>query len=343
MDKTKIAGGLGEFLFSSLVPEGVIWKGVIRDGLKVATASDIIFLGKANIRKMIQKWRATSRGLVETIKEAEDAIITFQGLTNIDICQRARGYENPKFPLIRAFKGEKPWPDDELSQIRKTGSTTLNVCGWCNYAFNGNCLNGCYVTAYCWLRYYGGVDYQEFGFNTPCFLKTASPSLIREIVDCLGRYKAELSEMKKEADERIEVLFGLEKQAEEKPALPLYRPEGWFKKNKPICCYLGETEEKLNVPSGCGFANARIDLLYTDGHVTVSYPFRIHSNEFLGGCGLWFRFTSPLIMYRWEFEYLQKHLDYAKLWARNGETNCQEFTASRFLQALEKSRDEEIK
>lgn len=307
--------------------------------LTARTRKDIVFLGKVTIREMIRSWRYHAKELGSSIKERDELLKFLQGKTAADFRKLAEKFENPEFPHVGVQKdswGNDPEPLDAASINRESGKTTFNVCGWCKYAGCGTCRYNYHITTVCDFKTRAGLKDEERRFNTPCFLKDVSDEMLAQIRNGLSRERDRLISEKRQADFNIGALLSLEDRAAEKPALPDRRPHDWFNVDDPVVCYIGKWQERIVKDQ---FATAKVINGYRhhDGCVSVCFDQRVHSGEYLEGRGSGYGMARPEVMHKWEFEYLLKHPDFARLWATQGVgKHLDGFDSKKFLAVLAK-------
>lgn len=138
-------------------------------------------------------------------------------------------------------------------QSRKSGSTTLKQCGWCEYAMGTHCFSYC-IEGKCKLQTYCSP---EVKWHTECTLIAAAAGDIQhyinghnyEIVD----WRAAISR----AEGFIKVLEKIQKAASPKPVLPGNRNCDHFDIDRPIVVWLegkwrfGEVKPGYRHHDGC--------------------------------------------------------------------------------------------
>jgi hypothetical protein len=102
--------------------------------IKAQKNEDLVFFGKDVIRSMIVYWRKESNWMVPRIKKLDSMLSFIQG----NIIELAQKYENPCLENVGLSMNSirEIVPLDPESIMREEGTTTFNVCGWCNFAKN---------------------------------------------------------------------------------------------------------------------------------------------------------------------------------------------------------------
>lgn len=253
-----------------------------------------------------------------------------------DFVTLAKSFENPNFPhngIERDSWGDVE-PLDQASKERKSGATTFNFCGWCKYASGGTCRYGYHITTQCGLLSDAGINGAEAHFNTPCFLPGSSPKLLDQMINGLIGTLGKNIAAKHITDQKIKYLMSLERKAETKAALPDHRPYNWFNIDDPVVCFVtdfpGRTTN-LNLAKG----NVVNGYRHHDGCVSVKFKVQLHDGENLSGWGGGYGMGRPEVMHKWEFEYLRKHPEFARIWAIQGVgSGIKGFSPKKFLELL---------
>lgn len=303
---------LSEAQATSLIPQ--YWR------VLAGSTSDILFLGKVNIRSMIRSWRYDADSLASQMKDVGEKLTFLQGKNAEQIKKEAARFEKPEFPNIGIGEGSSAnylEPFDAASVSRKRGATTLNFCGWCKYAGGGSCRYNYYITTTCSLKTSAGLHDDQRHFNTPCFLPEAPIAELDQLRSGLEQQLNLLKKTKTATDEKIVILLELEKLAEKKPAFPNHRPHDWFNEGDPLVCYIGEWEKRL-LPDKFATAKGILGYRHHDGCISVCFDSKVHTGEYLNGHGSGYGMSRPEVMHAWECEYMLKHPDFCNVWLKLG-------------------------
>lgn len=170
-------------------------------------------------------------------------------------------------------------------------------------------------------------------FNTLCFLSNLDAKDVEFFLKALEGQKAKLIEKKKKVDIDIKLLLGLERRAEEKPALPSERPYDWFDLNDKVVCFIGNWKERIYQDV---WATGKVidGYRHQDGCVSVNYDEKIHNGPYLEGHGVGYGMARPEVMLLWEYHYLRQHPDFAKLWVQTADKHLVGFKPEEMLDAL---------
>jgi hypothetical protein len=179
-----------------------------------------------------------------------------------------------------------------------------------------------------------GLPAEERQFNSPCLFQSASHNYISQVRQGLRAQQGEVIKAKAMIDKKIKTLLVLEKRAQEKPVLPRYRPDEWFKAGDKIVCFIGNLPERI-VPQHFASAVITGNRGYGDSHILCCDE-RVHSGKALDGRAVYFSTCRPDVMRDWEFEYLLEHPDFAQFWSSEVSTGTlgDNWSQNDFLAAL---------
>lgn len=324
----------------ALIPE--YWNGIY-----VPTEEDLIFIGSKNIEYLKQYWRSEERSLSKRVKEAQADIDLLAGKTPEDIKAMAAQYENPDFPSIGVLEDswcDDPEPLDAASINRKSGTTTFNVCGWCEHCGGGTCRHSYHITTYCPLipRQLGNGETWggnlKFRFNTPCALANGTQELLDTCVEYLKARKAKLVAQKQQAASYACYLTRIMSKAEEKPYFASHRPYDWFNIDDRVMFFTSDFDGVLPEKAKTFVPGKVINgYRHHDGCVSACADEPYHTGDYCEGCGAGFGMSRPEILHDWEFEYLRSHPDYLKVWVRCSKADLNEFDSKTFVKGLAKA------
>ena len=168
-------------------------------------------------------------------------------------------------------------------------------------------------------RYYR--PYDEVAIENEEDLVFLGKPLIREMIldgEILNKLVGKIRELRTQfgepgtLDKKVKALRKLERRAKMKPAIPGYRPHGWFKKDGQVVCFIGRLSGKTVSDK---FITGKISI-NTMRFISVELNHAITTNGLKGrerAHGL----QRPELMNLWEFEYLIKHPKFAEKWLAN--------------------------
>lgn len=291
-----------------LVPEG--W------GLMVGEIGDIVFLGKTTIEKMISSWNNTAYNVGEKIKkfssppkkknddEIKAIVNNYNGILTEPI-------KNIEFKLNNRLNLECLLQDDNaLGYIYDVKKTLMG-------AKEG--LNGVIQTIEKKFDLLSSLD------EYPRFVQKHNLLIKKE----------------EQTKKVIEFLSSLLKHTEKKPAIPGHRPESWFRVGGKVVYYIGRIRfsgegAKTGLKVVDDFVTAEIlecDYFYCGmGRISIKYDKIIHSKG-KGNEGSFYP-DCPEVINEWEFKYLLKNPDFAKVWVESTKS-FKDFNAEHFIKALE--------
>lgn len=316
-----------------LIPD--YWK------LSVKTTDDIVFLGKENIAEMIAYWSNALDSAKNVFKRNKQLIALLKNKTAKKITKLAEKFENPSFPQIGSrpdsWVGEQE-PLDVASITRERGDTTFNVCGWCKYVSSGTCRYNYTISGTCEFEFAAGFPNKERKFNSPCFLKSSPDSTFKRITEGIEKQNASKLKRQQDIENNIKELKTLMKKSGSKPALSSHRKYDWFNVKEDVVCHVVNLENKIIKNA---FVHAKVVPGYRhhDGCVSTAAEMKIHNGENLNGHGLSYGTSRPEVMLKWEFDYLRKNPDFAKMWANSAiENGIKGFSPTRFLADLKAAK-----
>lgn len=308
--------------------------------LVARTEGELLFFGKDLIRSLIRSWRSSAKRRTDSIKRLQVRINALEDQDASSIRAIAKSFEDPDFPITSLPVGRDPEPTDNASLLRKSGATTFNVCGWCEYASCGRGRYQYHIATSCLFtteetKHLSGVT-GDHRFNTVCFLKQADTQTFQLLLKGLRRELEEAISAKKEIDTKISYLLKLKQKAEETACLTNHRDHNMFSVGDQVIIYIGEwpweNSEKLVDKT---FVSARVidGYLHHKGYVYVCFDEKVHTGEYLNGKGGGYGMSRPEVMLPREFEYLLAHPDFADLYA-SGHDLLKGFDKSSFLRHL---------
>lgn len=251
----------------------VFYSGSIRG---ITSWEQVAMLGKGNIEELIKIARSKERGLTQSIAQLMEQKELFHGKSGDDFKKLAKNYESPTDMQISvrsdSWAGD-PEPTDQKSIERKAGTTTFNICGWCEHAGGGTCRYQYHITTSCGLLQNSG----ETRFDTPCILHDMTRQSFRaEAI----RKQAEVEILKEERESVrtvIRHLQTLKASTQEKPYLMSLRPYDFFNVGDEVAVNISRFEDKKVAGEWVkGFVV--FGYRHQDGCVSYQAEFPIHGN-----------------------------------------------------------------
>jgi hypothetical protein len=206
--------------------------------LKIESIDDLLFLGKENINAMVGR----KKGELDEIRDEIDTFESYIELLSGDLKEAAKEYEFVKIPQESLIESKEESgimePTREEDKERKTGTTTLNNCSWCDYLGSATMKYECGLEGKC--------DLLEKATPSSCDRGILSEGCVitkldAEGIDCLvSGYQSNIGKKEKEAEKirrQIKKLDALSEKAEDKPYLPELRPSDYFREGDEIIAY----------------------------------------------------------------------------------------------------------
>jgi hypothetical protein len=241
----------------------------LSSGICFEKIEDVLYVGRALIREIAkdhQRWADKYAAKAEGLEKFLKAVTDKESFKRF-----AKRYADPE--------SEK--------KMRKLDdkATTCNRCGLCRYID---------LDPH-WQRREGRIlicrmrnETLQTDFFTPCFLKDIKPSSFRTFIGKVAERFENSMKYKRQALERKNILLYLAELAEEKPILPEWRPDNWFKAGDEVVILEGGVFKNSTV------GEIRNGWVYVnDGESQSSYGYK-----------------SRKIMLKWELDYLSKDREF---------------------------------
>lgn len=314
-----------------------------RDSIKVRTPDEIVFLGKATIRRLLTWPRTHAACLGDNIRKIQRRLDWISGLNPMEIMDLAYSYQNPEsFPKIgyqNSDKRGKPVPLDADSLCRDEKATTFNKCGWCMYSCGSSVSE-----RYCDFETWAGLERDKNRtFDTPCFLKQAPVEIFQKIREWHNAELEHLIKEKRLTERKLKFLLSLEKRAVEKPILSgSGRSCEYFDLHEKVVCFVGDCDF-VTIPDTFIYGTVYNGGFHHHDCIHVNSDIILNEGDYLGGYGIDFSIWDPRVMKVTDFEYLLKNPDFAKIWVKEGiDKREEEDNIEGFLTALKEEAKKEI-
>jgi hypothetical protein len=285
--------------------------------ISVSTLEDIEFPGSVTTGELLKYWRRQERDVATEIKKLQEKIDILKNKTVEEIRQYATQFENPLFPKIGTrgpesgiVTGELE-PLDKDSMSRKRNTTTMNVCGWCKFVGGGWRRYEYIFSSHCALMPETNVT-----FNTPCVITSGSQELLEMVVSNLIFEKDSAIAKRRQIGRYLRILSKIHKNTERKPALPNYRPDGWFNVGDRVAIFvLGKGDEGVITHDAFVIGTVTKGYRHHNGFVTVvTNEVVCRKNDSNDGFHLYLRDNMPEVLHEWELRYIIDHPYFAKVW-----------------------------
>ena len=294
-----------------IIPHYLIPPGTLRN-IYISNKEEFIFLGSNNLKACQRYWEGEKKKNDERIMSVKGRINVLLGRGVDSIKKLASEYDNPELEVairqsgeIRANETEPTYKD---SKKLKSTTTTLNVCGWCEYNSQSYYRRpedeprpltmSCLLLPQVFDDIGGGLH-----FDTPCLITNGSLGLLDA---CRNHLRAELlGLLEKESiiNGNLEFIKSAIIWAEKKPLFPEFRDiDSWV----TIGTKLVFVESSQTILEDCEVTHTvkENDTLYIAAE---------------GFSPLFLNFRQANIMKSWEYEYFKTHPDYLKLWIEASE------------------------
>lgn len=305
-------------------------------GFSAMSFEQLLFIGKGNLTYLRDCWQqvlAEAEPLREQLRKRYELL---EGKTVADLRKMAEQYDCPEYATVKNYYagcgGQRLLdPEDSESFEREAGSTTLNICGWCEYALGE-------ASPY-WDRKVGGqrvfrpscgfLDMEwmpcyERDFNFPCVLTHGDETKLERIREKLRKKYQVYEECYGAVQRRIECLESLIERAEVKPVFRNCRRAKDFALGARVYFLHAKSDNEfcqdLRYPfkgygSGAWKLSSRIGTVVGHGknsenseHILVRY------DESTGVYENAIEVDLPRMMTTEDLEYFAQHRDYAQIW-----------------------------
>ena len=214
--------------------------------VEIFTREQMIFMGRENVLYFKTEWEKILV-MSKQIQDRQVEMLEILGSGSVDdVWKTAERYDNPRYAVRPSkYEGETYAPDDPEAGEREVGTTTLNICGWCEYAipymvpYSTSTIPdskrvyrpSCGFLNDVWDNVYAGGE-----FNTPCMLTHPSKegSSLEEILKGIQeRYEAQ-AKYSQMVQQRIDYLEEAIAEAESKPLFPRFRKLKHYEEGTPV-------------------------------------------------------------------------------------------------------------
>lgn len=296
-------------------------------------------LGSNNIQALIASARGHEKSLTASIKRLKQKQELLRGKSGEDFQRMAGEYELPVISEVGVPSdswSQDPKPLDVESKNREGGSTTFNICGWCEHASGGSCRYQYYITT----RFGQLGSDTETAFNTPCLLHELSADYFDLMVNALEEEIQGVLNKREKVREGIKLLQRLKKGASSKPYLISLRPYDHFNVGDPVVVYIGGWKGESIVKEGVWVPAVTV-FGYRHHKKMVSYqtqfPIHTHLSNFEGRGGA-ARLSRPEVLLASEFAYLRDaysdDFEFVASWLANVDSDLKGFSRAEFGKAL---------
>jgi len=197
---------------------------------------------------------------------------------------------------------EPIWNAENIN--RKSGSTTFETCGWCEFAGGGSCRYNAHLQTSCSLL--PEWKHHVLFWDSPCIWKHQGKADIEQGVERLRGQAEGYRRSAQRSDEWANKLLTLRFCADPIPVLPDNRKADHFNEGDNIRFYLNGVWESASVVYG---------YRHHDGCVSfASEKFPAGPNG-ATGCG----FATPTVLLESEWQYFHEHPDVFLQWLQRSD------------------------
>lgn len=319
------------------------------DHLKdLSSTAELRELGAFNINSLIEHWQYSLDEAKEAVSNKTSLLKFIINKSSSSITRLAKRYENPSVKIGHVDDSKMchgAEPVDDASLARKSGASSFNICGWCKHAYCGVVRYNYHISTSCEFEVESGLREGKKFFNTKCFLRTAPPEKFKQLALGLKKELVLTKQIVQNIKKNLRVLQKLKKEAkileknQKKPVMPSSRPADWFNVDDKVIVYLGgwkDSKCKLLVRELFIAGIVVRGYRHHDGCVTTKLGTKIHTNENnYDGHGFGSGVESPIVMHKWEYDYLLKHREFAKRWIQGSSFKNESSEVDKFIAAIE--------
>lgn len=307
-------------------------------GFSMMSFEQILFIGKGNLTYLRDCWQQVLAEAEPSREQLRKRYELIEGKTVADLRKMAEQYDCPEYATVKNFYlscGDQRLldPEDPESFKREAGSTTLNICGWCEHAlgetfpYRDMRVGGervfrpsCGFLDMEWMSCY------ERDFNFPCMLTHGDETKLERIREKLRKKYRVYEECYEGVRRRIECLESLIERAEVKPVFRKCRRAKDFALGARVYFLRAKSDnefcQNLRYPfKGYGLEpwtlSARMGTVIgygeDDKHILVRYdgPDGVYENAAVT--------DFSCMMMAGDLEYFAQHRDYAQIWDMMGD------------------------
>lgn len=285
-------------------------------------------LGKQNVEEIISnlhhKLKYVKEDNYESTDELDHYISLLEGKTQKDFLKSSKGFFNPKIPK-KSLEKDKSWnvfePTRGQDLALEKGSTTLNNCGWCDYAQSHMSMGGYDVNleSSCKLYTLAGKKFKELKLSESCSFIKLDDFELEELVSIYKAKKKRIEKQNKNllskespalqnVDEVESILRKVGESSDDKPLLHNLRS---FNRGDIVLKYIFSDEDAFRE-----YKNTTVEgTVVTWGRLGPIFHCdkKFHSGSLNNGRGYHMRGGVEYI-HKSTFEYMKKDNDYVQLW-----------------------------
>ena len=295
----------------------------------IQSEEDLVFLGKGNLKFLLTYHHNAVETHALAINDMTERVGLLRRILNGEFDQLVAEYDHPntiKMEVFGSFEGDFWAPAKEEILKRSAGSTSFNICGWCNHCEGVGQRGSCHLDGYCGFVHRGisgrWPNDGKLSFMTPCVLASLTTEQLKQCQEDLIRKIDVYQGIHERLMGVTSYLSALIERAEEKPCFPCARPAQWMEVGAEIKFY-----DSL----GAGLIKPR---RFDSGQIVACVEDEVAKLQLDGlGARDYIR-TRPELLKNWEYEYLRENPEYLKLWLKGvNNSNFSEYGFRRALRA----------
>ena len=295
---------------------------------KMESFDDIKDLGKGFINFLIEGHIQESDNYTRHIGKINDYLLLFKDKNCDKIIEESKKYSCPDDVIMGLRDGQSKSlePIDMKSLYRDGKSTTLNMCGWCDYHDTvGSCRYSYSIENKCEILTTAQVDDKDsYKANQKCLLHELSSDKIDRIIIGLNVDIGQNAKYKNVELDMLGILNKLLIEAnDDVPMLPCFRPSEWCNDGDRVLVSIDNFDNRIVEDK---FSWARVVSGYRshDGCISAEAEKVIHSGDYGAGRGMGMGCSRWNIWKENEMGYILEHKDFAEkyfCWCDSGQNH----------------------
>lgn len=297
--------------------------------LPVFTLEQLAFIGRDNLSYLLREWQQALMTAQPYLNQLQERVDLLEGKTVADLQQLAISYDCPDYPTKTDFYYPRDYllnTDDPESLKRAAGSTTFNICGWCQHALcEGYPI--CHYTTGGHRVYRPSCGFFDsewkskftHDFNHPCTLTHCTDAELSDINLNLRAKYLRYRGYCESIQAHIAFLQDLIPKTEAKPPFPACRAANHYQEDTPA--YLFRYDSNLNrsaysLPYPLNHYFSRFSCTTTRGIITTSLESTyFHPTDAAPDAQpIRVSYDDARLLPIEDLTYLLDHPDYAQIW-----------------------------
>lgn len=318
------------------------------EDIKIKNFNDLVNLGYDNLQGFLRQWRESERRLSHEINQATEVVKFLQDNPTLsDLQTYARNFDHPTGAewILDYTDPSMPAPIEHDGNPRENNTTDLNICGWCRFCHRGWGRQNCSLSGNCRLApWFDDTVHSILGpcqFNRPCFFLKLAQKNPDSFLEC-ALYEADkaLSRLRLERQRLTSIINTLtcaKNRSDHRTVFCDLRRPSYLEPGAHVevllagSCYPISGQDRATTHDGIVMPNqykhefihpestsernlvANLCVAVQMGD-TIVIKLKHPVDGITDNCLNSVSYSTPHVLTRQDFEYLQQHHDYAKIW-----------------------------